>query len=288
MGLAINGTKPNGLVYNNQILYKGETIKIVTFQDGTDEEIAAMLEAHYKGKINIGDYWKVGDTRIMHLNAMEATSPYADESHIAQDMVMVIIGIEHDTLKEQIGTRTKAAITLQCRETLGSNGSKEKGYYWGSSVKPSLNANYSQNPRRTWLNDTFINSMPTTFSSLIKTVIKKNLSDHGNNPSLVEISDKAFLLSYPEVFGNTSYQYYKGSSTLEGNQYSYYTTSSNRIKYVNNNGQKSNNKDYWWLRSPHTVESPTNGYCWILVNSDSNADYNLEGNSFSFSPAFCL
>ena len=41
-------------------------LKIVTWADGTWEEIAAMLDAHYRGDINVADYWAVGDVRVLY------------------------------------------------------------------------------------------------------------------------------------------------------------------------------------------------------------------------------
>ena len=70
------GTINNDFIVNNDFVIDGELItpepplKIVTFADGTDEEIAAMLEAHYAGDIDIEDYWNVGDTRKIHLNGI--------------------------------------------------------------------------------------------------------------------------------------------------------------------------------------------------------------------------
>lgn len=45
-------------------------IPIVPWSTGSDEDIAAMLEAHYAGKINIWDYWEIGQERVVHLNAI--------------------------------------------------------------------------------------------------------------------------------------------------------------------------------------------------------------------------
>ena len=36
-------------------------IKIVSWKDGSWEDIANMIEAHYNGDINIADYWKCED-----------------------------------------------------------------------------------------------------------------------------------------------------------------------------------------------------------------------------------
>ena len=85
-------------------------VKIVPFATGTDEEIAAMVKAHYNDKINIADYWTVGDTRTVHLFAMEATG--VGESHRAQTVQFAIADFEHDILTTSINGHTKAAITL--------------------------------------------------------------------------------------------------------------------------------------------------------------------------------
>ena len=68
-------------------------LKIVTFADGTNEEILAMIEAHYNDKINLSDYWAVGDIRTVHLSAMEAIG--VGESHRAQTVQYRISDFEH-------------------------------------------------------------------------------------------------------------------------------------------------------------------------------------------------
>ena len=281
--LDYKGSKVSQAWKKNNIIYK-PGVKIVSFHDGTDAEIAAMLDAHYAGQINISDYWKVGDTRVMHLNAMAAGTG-ASESHIAQNMTMVIIGLNHDNLKTEINGRTKAAITLQCKELLGNNGNAEDAYIWGSSTLTASDSNYSENPRRAWLNGTFVNSLPSAIQPLVKTVIKKNINDHSSSPSAgPNTEDKVFLTSYPEMFGSASYNYYKGSPALEGQQYPYYNSNNRRIKYVNNNGTASGNASHYWLRSPSTRGS----YYWIFVRSDGSA-YSIDSyNHYGLAPAFCL
>lgn len=258
-------------------------IPTVSFSEATDEEIALMLEAHYNGEINIADYWKVGDTRVMHLNAMPSSTG-ADETHVAQDMTMVIIGIEHDDLKEPINDKTKAAITIQCKETLGNNGSSEWCYIWGASISTTSTDNYSNNPRRTWLNGTFVNSLPSVIQPLVKTVIKKNLANHTNNTAGPDTEDKAFLTSYSEMFGSASYSYYLGSVVLEGKQYAYYNSDSRRIKYLNNNGKASSIAYDYWLRSPGSAGAKT----WICVTGKGSAGHNVSTGTNELAPAFCL
>lgn len=259
----------------------------VPFATATDDEVKTIIEAHYKGLINIEDYWNVGDTRKMHLNAM-AKGTGADETHVAQDMTMVIIGLNHDNLKTEINGRTKAAITLQCKELLGNNGSAEYAYIWGSSTSTANDSNYSKNPRRTWLNGTFVNSLPSYVQSLVKTVVKKNLANHNASPGAgPDTEDKAFLTSYTEMFGNAAYSYYmnnKKPNNEEGEQYSYYSSNAKRTKYWNNNGTASSSAYPYWLRSPSSLDAAY----WFSVLSDGSATSSYSHYTYGLAPAFCL
>lgn len=282
--IAINGKVVDGIAYDGSIIFQKSKFKIVTFKDGTDEEIAAMLDAHYAGEIDISDYWSIGDERVIQLTNLGSSGTV---NYDGQKMTMVIIGFNHDDLKTKQGIRTKAAITLQCREVLGS-----EEYYRGRKYIPVPNyANYIGYSIRSYLNGTFINAMPSTFTSLIKTVIKKNLSLHSESSgSPVNSEDKAFYLSYPEVFGTVTYQYYlKGTDPgdYEGLQYDYYKVTSNRIKYNNIDGFKGGTKKDWWLRSPSSYLRAVNDYDWVEVRVGKPGALNGQETS-CLAPAFCL
>ena len=219
---------PGTLHVTGNVTVKGtvkQPPKIVTFADGTDAEIAAMLEAHYRGDINIEEYWNVGDTRVVHIN----TTNSGTASHVAQNMNMVIMDFNHDDLSTPINGVSKAAVSVGFREMMGNNGTSENEYYWGSKHAPVADdENYSASPLRTWLNGGLLNALPSTFSSIIKEVNKKNLVYHSKADKAPLITrDKIWLLSYPEMFGTQSYSYYKGNPTVEGEQYQYFATSSN-------------------------------------------------------------
>ncbi len=264
-------------VYNvNEVNCITATPTAVDFATATDEQLATILNAHYQGLLDIADYWNVGDTRVMHLSAMAGGS--GGEAHVEQDMTMVIVAINHDDLKEQIGTRTKAAVTLQCREVLANKGTAENGQNYGGTGQ------WSANPRRTWLNNTFAGALPSGIQSLLKTVIKKNLANHTNNTAGTDTEDKVFFPSYPEMFGSASYSYYKGSQALEGQQYPYYNSNAKRIKYNNNNGTSSGTANLYWLRSPSSFSSDR----WIRVYSDGSASDDYSSYTLGVAPAFCL
>ena len=277
-------------MYKEEEIENSKTLEIVSWKEGTDEQIATMIEAHYAGQIDISDYWNIGDVRTISISSFSSGS----RIHAAQNIQLVIIGIKHDDLTTSINGKSKAAITVQTKQLLGNAGNAESEYYWGSSHYPvDNNENWSNNPLRTYLNTNFYNALSTTtFRSLIKTVTKKNLSTH-TGTTTINTSDKIFLPSYPEVFGTTTYSNYISGgavSNYEGSQYNYFSTSSNRIKYWNNNGANSSTAFHWWLRSPSSYYGSSYGYCWCFVNSVGTAYY-YTGSGYStygLAPCFAI
>ena len=237
-------------------------LKIVTFADGTDEEIVAMIEAHYADKINISDYWAVGDIRSVSLSAMSATG--VGESHSAQTVQFAIADFDHDDLTTAINGHSKAAVTLTQVHSLNT-----KGYMNSSNTN---SGGWTSCARRTWCNNVYYNALPTTIKNAVKSVNK--LTSAGSQSSTINTtSDNIFLLSEIEIFGSTTY-----SVSGEGIQYSYYKTSSNRIKQVNGSNY------YWWERSP------TSGYgtYFCHVNFGGSADFNYASNSYGLAPCLCI
>lgn len=247
-------------------------LKIVTFADATDEEIKAMLEAHYNGTINIADYWSVGDMRTIHLDAMAATG--VSESHVAQDQQFVIIGIEHDDLKTPINNHTKAAITIQPLRMLSNGITCESGYMNSSDTNKG---GWEESARRKWCNNVFVNALPSSIQNLIKTVSKLNYKVY-NSTNLTTTSDSAFLLSETEIFGAKQYS----AGNTEGTQYEYYKTSSNRKKYQGN-ATTQGSATSWWERSPGSTAFGV--FC--VANSDS-AGGRYASFASSLCPALCL
>lgn len=272
-------------VYNydagNRLLGEPEDLKIVTFADGTDEEITKMIEAHYAGKINIGDYWAVGDKRTIHHNAMDATG--VNESHNANDYAYVIIGIEHDDLVTAINDKTKAAITIQTERMLyldttteynsSYDTSHECGYMNSSNTN---NGGWQGCERRMWCNNVYKKCLPTYIQNMMKQV--KKLTSAGSLSSTIKTSnDYAFLPSEIEVFGSTSYSF-----AGEGKQYQYFKTTANRYK------KPRYSSDYvsgmWWERSPHSSDS--SNFCYVRANG--NAYYNIAYNATGVAPCLCI
>lgn len=272
-------------IYNydagNRLLGEPEDLKIVTFADGTDAEIAKMIEAHYAGKINIGDYWAVGDKRIIHHNAMAATG--VSESHKANDYAYVIIGIEHDDLVTPVNDKTKAAITIQTERMLyldttteyndSYNTSHECGYMNSTNTN---SGGWEGCARRTWCNNVYKKCLPTYIQNMMKQV--KKLTSAGSQSSTIKTSnDYAFLPSEIEIFGSTICSF-----AGEGKQYQYFKTTANRYKkpcygssYVSG---------YWWERSP--ASSNSSSFC--SVNPSGSAIYSGANDINGVAPCLCI
>lgn len=238
-------------------------VPIVTWADGTYDEISAMLDAHYAGTINISDYWSVGDVRTIPLSAMSAT--YVGESHSSQDVQLTIIDFDHDDLVTPINGKTKAAISVQLKNCLNT-----KGYMNSSNTN---SGGWEESARRKWCNDIFYNAIPSILRNGIKQVIKKNYKVYNSN-NITTTSDYCFLLSETEIFGEKKYSI----DSTEGTQYEYYKTSSNRIKQVSGSNYS------WWERSPYGRNS--SNFCY--VSSVGNADWIIASTTIGFAPCLCI
>lgn len=273
-------------IYNydagNRLIGEPEDLKIVAFADGTDAEIEKMIEAHYAGKINIGDYWAVGDKRTIHHNAMAATG--VSESHKANDYIYVIIGIEHDDLVTAINGKTKAAITIQTERTLyldttteynaSYNASHECGYINGSSTN---SGGWEGCVRRTWCNNVYKKCLPTYIQNMMKQVEK--LTSAGSRSSTIKISnDYAFLLSEIEIFGSVTYSY-----AGEGKQYQYFkNATANRYKKPRYSSTYVSGQ--YWTRSPYS--SGSDSFCGVGRGGGANAD--SASNTGGIAPCLCI
>ena len=273
-------------VYNydagNRLLGEPESLKIVTFADGTDTEIAKMIEAHYAGKINIGDYWAVGDKRIIHHNAMDATG--VNESHESNDYTYVIIGIEHDDLVTAINGKTKAAITIQTERilyldtTTEYNSSYDTSHECGYMNSSNTNDGGWENcARRTWCNNVYKECLPAYIQNMMKQV--KKLTSSGSLSNTIKTSnDYAFLPSEIEIFGSTALSF-----TGEGEQYQYFkNATANRYKRPRYNSNYVSG--YWWERSPSS--SGSSDFCF--VDKSGHASWDSAGATDGVAPCLCI
>lgn len=274
-------------VYNydsgNRLLGEPTAIKIVAFAGGTDAEIAKMIQAHYNNKINISDYWAVGDMRTVHLSAMSAAG--VGESHRAQDVQFVIGDFDHDDLTTPINGHTKAAVTLLQKDCLmdatnasnpvNGSGNTENGYMNSSGTNAG---GWKNCARRTWCNNVYFSALPSAWQSMVKTVNKKSGTGGGSSSGTEITADKIFLAAEIEIFGSRTY-----SVDGEGAQYQYYkNATANRYKMPKWGSSYVSN--IYFERSPCSGDADR--FCIVGTNGD--ASHNYANGARGVAPCLCI
>ena len=236
--------------------------EIVSWADGTDEEIAAMVAAADAGKINLSDYWHEGDTRTVHLSAMAGSVPNANESHAAQSVQFVLSDPGHYTL----ANGKKCNFVVLQKDCL-----KEYGVM---NSQGTNSGGWNNCPRRTWCNSVYYNAVPSTLRGIFKQF--KVRTANGSGSGVTESTDWFSLFSEKEVFGSTMYA--NSSAESKNSQLTWFKTSSNRIKRMNGRA------DLWWERSPHSVYFSS--FC--CVTSSGGADWNSAYIRSGLAPFGCI
>lgn len=214
-----------------------EPLEIVTWANGTPAQLAAMLDAHYAGEIDIHDYWSVGDTRTIHLSAMEAGDL---EAHVEQDVQYVLADVGGKTLTTSVGDITECAFAVVQKDALMDGTSDEKGKL---NLTSGNAGGWEACARRTWCNTTYRNAFPADIKPLFRQF--KNITSAGStNPSTAVTSDDYFaLLSEMEFFGRVSY----GNETVEANNHRFSLFSQSAY-------QHKLNGDTFWTRTPRSTD----------------------------------
>ena len=236
--------------------------KIVSWADGTDEEVAAMVAAADAGKLNLSDYWHEGDTRTVQLSAMSATG--VGESHSAQSVQFVLSDPGHFTL----ANGKKCSFVVLQKDCL-----KEPGYMNSYS---SNNGGWNSCQRRTWCNNVYRNAIPASLRGIFKQF--KVRTANGSGSGVTESTDWFSLFSEKEVFGSTTYA--NSSAESQNTQLNWFKTSSNRIKKNGMNGSAG----LWWERSPYSGGSSY--FCSVTYSG--NADWYYAYGSCGLAPFGCI
>ena len=210
------------------------------------------------------------------LGAISASS-LGNDSQSAQNIDLVILDFNHDTLSSD--TSKKAALTLGQLDSLSTTGMIYSSYSGASYTR------YTQSPRRTWLNSDYYNALPSDLKSLIKPVQKISCYSSGStggNQSETT-SETCWFASNREVFGtDIPSSWGQGTTAVDGTQYPYYTTQSNRIKKQG----KSGSNYYWWSRSGFL---DSNGDArFVRCGTDGSQTSYLPNDSYGLAPCFSL
>lgn len=247
-------------------LYSNSASKYVSWADGTDEEIAAMLDAHYAGLINIYDYWHVGDERKVHLSAMSSVS--SSDANPAQDVTMVILSVGGKELVTPINEKNECAFIV---------GQKNLLSVFGVMNKSDTNVGgWDSCGRRSWCNSSYRNAIPTTFRIIFKQHKNITSAGYGNFSSAIVSNDYFSIASVKEIFGTTP----NTDSTAESKnkQFDYYKISSaNKIKRKGDGGANA----IYWTRSPRNI----GGTQYVYMNvGGTGIGVNRANSSLGISP----
>lgn len=221
----------------------------VTWSGGTDEEIVKMVKLADAGLINLSDYWHVGDTRTIHLSAMDATG--VGETHAAQDVELVLMHAGGYELADGSA----------CNFVVGQKDSLAERGYMNSTATNS--GSWEGSARRAWCNSVYKNAIPSSLQPIFKQ-FKTITAETYDGTTLKTSLDYFALPAAKEVIGGSATS--AGFATLRSNlaefnalfQFDWYKTADNR-----------NTKcDGFLMRSPN-YEDPS---CFCFYGS-SFGDY---------------
>ena len=267
-----SGAGADGYAYNKII--PPPPCEIVSWADGTDEEIVAMVAAADAGLINLADYWSVGDTRSVPLSAMSATG--VSESHDAQTVEFVLMHAGGYTLNTATeGGRTTCSFVVGMKNCLNTKGQMNSDITNSGSWEGST--------RRTWCNSVFYNAIPSTLRSIFKQ-FKVITAEIYNGTTLQTSVDYFTLSAEKEIFGDgygfsgDGYSNNTEAASTQLFQYDWYKTASNRVKIVNGSAS------WWWERSPQYNNSKY--FCRVSASGGANS-YGAT-SKFGLAPVGCI
>lgn len=237
------------------------SIELVSWSNGSYSQIAAMLDAHYKGRINIANYWSVGDSRAITLDAISSNN--VTDAMATQTAQLVLLNAGGKTLvTSQHGVST-------CAYVVGFKNCLSKTGEFGSM-------NYSSSSMRSFLNNELYMALPSDLQDIMKYFVNPTTEKPSSSKAIVEVEDMVSLASANEVVG-----YPNNQSTLqgEGSQFSYYTTQANRVKNVDTTASG------WWVRS---AGDSYGSVSYVYSTGTTTLYSSAPSSDFGISPIFVI
>ena len=227
--------------WDNTTAAKQTTWSIVAFPSwstATDAEVISLLERHYAGEIDLHDYWDVGEERVIHMNSINI-SGYEQN---ACDLTFVLLHKGGVTLADGV---TECAFAVGTKEILPESMGSEK---------------------RTTFRNYFKNALPSS----IVGIFKDHLSVRKQSNGTAQTTTLTFELpSVYEVVALSGYE-------IEGIQFDYYKTQSNRQK--KRAGSSSTTNMQYWTRS-----TLANGNQYYIYGNGSGAGNTTYYTSMGYS-----
>ena len=246
-------------------LEEGGDYDVVSWADGTDEQIVKLLAAADKGLVDLARdcNWQVGDTRTVTLGAMAATD--VGEAHESQQVTLVL---SHAGATPGISRADGKEIHFQ----VDLVDSLDVAGYMNSS---STNAgSWDKCARRKWCNNAFYNAVPETIRAIFKKM-KVTTATEYNASANTESEDFFALRAETEIFGTRTYSNSTESAALGQVDY-YKNETQHRVKKVKGSANT------WWLRSP----DDSTLFCFVY--SSGSASNGRASNAYGVSPFGCI
>lgn len=247
------------------------SVKIVTWANGTDAEIAGMIAAADAGQINLTDYWAPGDERTVNLSAMGTSGIYNAQAAQTVKITLTDKTCTGFTLATPTASgRTVPSFMVEIKNCLAGpgkmNSTDTNGNGWsGCDVRP-------------WCNNTFRMAIPASLRGIFKQFKWKQGKGGGATSGLIETTDYFGLPPEKVIFGSRTYSQSDEAALYD--QWEWYKTASNRIKKLGETGSAYD----WWECSPRSGSS--NHFC--SVHNRGVADYNLAGHLYGLALFGCI
>lgn len=267
INIIFNNSKKNAqeitpVVERNEYRSTEAPVKIVSWADGTDEEIVAMVKAADKGLIDLKDYWNVGDVRKAMLSETEGCEWYTSHSRQETEFVLMNAGGKMLLTPTESG-RTTCSFVVGLKDCL-----KEEDKI---NREDTNQGGWESSDIREWCNDGFAQSIPQSLQPIFKNFVNSTYADG----KIVETTDLFALPAEVEVYGSTKY-----SAQGEGTQFELYKNPLNRIKCIGSGGYQA----LWWERSPRSSSSTR--FC--MVYSSGCADGSGASGAYGLAPFGCI
>lgn len=199
------------------------------------------------------DYFVIGEEKNIVVNG--------------ETLTLQVYDFNHDTLAD--GTSNKTNITFGLKHLLATEQRmNETSTNYGGWDNSSL---------RTWMNSGLIASMPSELTITMKPVLKYT-GGGVDNQTIVASSDKTFLFSEMEIYGNVYY-----SVEGEGSKYPIF---SNSLNYTIKKDPDLSGS-WWWTRSPYYVNNALGAFAGVQ-NESSTRSFNNSMSRLNINFGFCI
>lgn len=185
-------------------------VKIVPWALGSDEDIVAMVQGHYDGKIDLYDYWNVGDKRIVHLT--EQPSVRNKELGISEsDQEITLISKEY-------GNNDIAFVVsfgnIYPNALLSVGDTAENRLSWSTIYG------------RRWCNNTLYNALSDTLRPIFKK-FDYVCAESCNSENIITLNDYFAFFAEKELYGTGTYSKATEANALQ--QFDWFKTKEHRV-----------------------------------------------------------